>query len=193
VNANNQPASPSLAVLDINKYEWSTPDVNNPIGSVYLAPSVVINDLMFLYVGNYQKNGFCIDYYNILLEYNLIIKIFSFFSIGVNVTTGIDNAFNKVFMLDTSTYTWSGLDPVAVNSNDNIYSSGNNQITGGNADTINKNDLTVALIIILIVISSILVLTILGVTFYRLYRSKTRSQISPKVIDNSHQQHHGQV
>lgn len=94
-------------------------------------------------------------------------------------------------MLDTSSYTWSSLDPVVTNSDDNIYSNGNNQLTGGNAGAINKNDLTLTLIIILIVVSSILVLTILGATFYRLYRSRyphLKSQISPKVIDNSHQQ-----
>ncbi|GBB91292.1 hypothetical protein RclHR1_01850002 [Rhizophagus clarus] len=156
VDANNNPANPSLAVLDINKFEWSTPNVNNPIGSIYLAPSVIINDLMFLYV-------------------------------GINVTTPVYNAFNKVYMLDTSTYTWSSLDPVATNTDDNIYNSGNNQLTGGNDGTANRNDLTMTLIIILIVIGSILVVAILGVTFYKLYQSRRPRQISPKIIDNPQQ------
>lgn len=154
VNANDQPASPSLAVLDTNKYEWSAPTENNPIGSLCLAPSVIVNDLMFLYL-------------------------------GVNISSDVPTIFNKIFVLDTSSYTWSSLDPVVTDSDDNVYSNGNNQLSA----VVANNGLTMTLLIILIVISSILVLTILGVTFYRLYRSRRlNSQISPKVIDNSHQQ-----
>ncbi|RIA87043.1 hypothetical protein C1645_828333 [Glomus cerebriforme] len=145
VTANNIPSDPSLVVLDTTNYAWSSPQVTNPIGSVWLAPSVIIDNSMFLYV-------------------------------GINSTTSVWYAFNKVFMLDTSTYTWNALDPVAIDDNENIYSNGNHQISDG-INSMNKGDpLTIILIIVLIVISSIFILMLAGVTFYKWYQVKYHPQ-----------------
>uniref|UniRef100_A0A1D1YEE7 Rab9 effector protein with kelch motifs n=1 Tax=Anthurium amnicola TaxID=1678845 RepID=A0A1D1YEE7_9ARAE len=163
MNANGQPSNPSLAVLNINNSEWSSPQVTNPIGSVWLTPSVIIDNYMFLYV-------------------------------GINITTSVQNAFDKVFMLDTSTYTWNTLDPVAYNSNENIFGNGKNQLADARPDTNRSDDLTVTLMIILIVIGSILILMIFAFTFYKLYQTRRHKVGQQKVImDHSHNQPQSQV
>jgi hypothetical protein len=135
MDVNSKAADPALAVLDTTtpKYTWSSPEVTNPIGSVLVTPSVMVDNFMILYA-------------------------------GLN-STRIQRYFDKVFMLDTTTYTWYTLDPVGVNPKENIYVYGGSELVDG-------NDITFKLMIALIVISSLHILLLLGFAFYKLYKSR---------------------
>jgi len=133
-DVNDQIAEPALAVLDTttSSYTWSSPEVTNPIGSVLVTPSVMVDKFMILYA-------------------------------GLNTTsTSVFKYFNKVFMLDTTSYTWYALDPEGANEKENIYKSESTE----DAEMMSK------LMIILIAISSLQVLLILGVTFYKLFQAR---------------------
>ena len=61
------PALPHLAILDTSKtpYMWSTPNVENPIGSLNEHTSIMVKNYMITAFGNY--NLFCI--YMIINEF----------------------------------------------------------------------------------------------------------------------------
>jgi len=134
MGVDNQMSEPALAVLDTttSSYTWSLPEVTNPIGSVSVTPSVMVDDFMILYA-------------------------------GLNTTsTRIFKFFDKIMMLDTKSYTWYALDPVAANEKENIF--------GGSE--LAENDLATKLMIVLIAVSSLQILLILGIAFYKLFQSR---------------------
>jgi len=134
MNVNDQMADPVLAVLDTttSSYTWSLPEVTNPIGSALVTPSVMVDNFMILYAGLNASST----------------RIFKYF--------------DKVFMLDTTSYTWYALDPVVSSEKENIYGS----------ELADVYDITSTLMIVLIVVSSLQILLILGIAFYKLYQMR---------------------
>ena len=65
-------------------------------------------------------------------------------------------------MLDTTTYTWYALDPVAADEKENIYS---DQGSG-------NNDTMLIFMATLVAISSLHVLLVLGAAFYKWYQKR---------------------
>lgn len=79
-------------------------------------------------------------------------------------------------MLDTTTYTWYALDPVAANEKENIYSDHGSGLAG-------NNDTMLIFMAALVAISSLHVLLVLGAAFYkwyqRRYAKKNKVMVTP--------------
>ncbi|CAB4443883.1 unnamed protein product [Rhizophagus irregularis] len=155
--SNLLPASPDLSVLDISKlpYEWSTPTVENPFGSLILGGHTSIM------VKNFMVSAFGI---NASESSEPITEIF---------TTSENKNVYKLDVSDPLKYKWSLF---IKNDADTPTPTGSNPITT------NISDSVFALKLRLIIIITVIVVVIIGVTifsFYKIkqYRSKLINQL----------------